>query len=691
MRIECLAFKVKGRWPYRNDKSGGSLRDDAIYQQPPPIRLRTPLVVALLALTALALAAVLATPGSAAAQDGGTTYVTVGDTTPCGPGAADPPANPAAVNTSGQFALFDVYWDNTNHPTSGKTLNANLCPPAVTNSRTGDELSGITETFTRAASNIDIGETLFHIPTGNEVSLATTTVTTTNDEGETYPTTFGADRYGFLGNAGDRVWIISAQDPRNPGFSTALLPDDFLEAGTVQFEIEAVRVPGKTVADRGVLYAFDNADRNNSTSKEVRWRSDAPGGLIAVPVGSNIKRYKHLHWAFTKPGIYQLQVRARATPTADYLGRKQIVTVTSEVRRYTFQVGELADLGVTVTPDNATPSTGSNVVITYTASNSGPDAAGVVKVKAPLPDGLTSNVSAATATGSYASATGEWTVGSLASGASATLAITATVDRGTAGDTITPTAYIRDTGNNPVLDVIASNNRATATLRPGAVANSNSQFRVVRSIAENVSIGAPAGAPVTAADDDGDSLTYTLSGRHSDRFTVDRQGQIATSECGVMDYEARAVYPLTLSVRDSKNSDGTADTAEDASIGVTIRVADTVDEAANAGAPTVDIVTDRTTLTVGEAVTLTAVPGRLPACSLNLGYFWQESRDNGQTWYLAAPFGSKTATIINRTPGGRLYRVYIPTASYPDGTPAPRSATGLRSQIQRITWEAASR
>ena len=649
-------------------------------------RLRVPLLALLALAAALGVATGLAPPDPSAAQESGTTYVTAGNTTPCGPGAADPPANPTAVINSGHFALFDIYWDNTDQATSGKTLNNNLCPPAVTNSRAGDEEEGITEAFTRAASDIDIGKTLFHIPTGNEVTFAATTVTTTNDEGETYPTTFGADEYGFLGNAGDRLWIVSAYDPRNPGFSTALLPDDFLATGTVQFKLEAIRVLGQTVAERGKVFAFDNSD-GYSTNSEVRWRSDAPGGLIDVPVGSNIRRYKHLHWAFTKPGIYSLQVRARATPKSAYTSE---LNVTSEVRRYIFQVGELADLGVTVTPDNATPAAGSNVVFTYTASNSGPAAAGAVKVKAPLPDGLT-YVSTTTATGSYASATGEWTVGSLASGATATLAITATVGSGAAGDTLTPTAYIRDTGDNPDLDVITGNNHGTATLRPGATANSNPWFQAVRTIAENAGIGAPAGAPVTAADADGDSLTYSLSGRHADRFTVDRQGQIATSECGVMDYEARAVYPLALSVRDSKNNAGAADTAEDANIGVTIRLTDTVDEAANAGAPSLDIVTDRTTLTVGEAVELTAVPSRLPACSLNLGYYWQESRDNGQTWYLAALIGSKTATITSRTPGARLYRVYIRTASYPDGTPAPRSVTGLRSQIQRITWEAASR
>ena len=652
-------------------------------------RLRVPLLAMLALAAALMVATGLATAMPSAAQ-GGDTYVTAGNTTPCGPGAADTPANPTAVINSGHFALFDVYWDNTNDATSGKTLNNNLCPPAVTNSRAGDEEEGITETFTRAASNIDIRETLFHIPTSTEVTFAATTVNGTDDEGNFYPTTFGADQYDFLGNAGDKLWIVSSHDEEhlNPGFSTALLPDDFLEEGNVQFEIEAVRVPGTTVADRGVAYAFDNADGNNNTSREVRWRSDAPHGLIDVPVGnSNTKRYKHLHWAFTKPGIYQIQVHARATPTADYLGRKQIVTVTSEVQLYTFQVGELADLGVTVTADNATPATGSNVVITYTAANSGPDAAGAVKVSARLPSGLT-YVSATTANGSYASATGEWTVGGLASGASATLAVTATVGSSAAGDTLTPTAYIRDTGDHPDLDALIGNNHATATLRPGAGANSNPQFRVVRSISENVDAGAPAGAPVAAADADGDSLSYTLSGIHSDSFTVDNQGQIAVSECGVMDYEARAVYPLTLSVRDNKNSAGVADTADDASVGVTVNLTDVVSEPTNPNAPRVTLQPAVTTMTAGEVLTLTAVLSGMPACGMTVDHYWSEQVGEDLNSLGSDHYSKRSAEFGSLSPGTRVYWIAIRNARDSVGRPIA-NFPDLGASL-RVTWVAAT-
>ncbi len=87
-----------------------------------------------------------------------------------------------------------------------------------------------------------------------------------------------------------------------------------------------------------------------------------------------------------------------------------------------------SDVAISKSVSNATPTLGSNVVFTVTATNNGPSNASSVKVNDLLPTGL-SFVSAAPSVGSYSNATGLWTVGSLANGASATLAITATVTR----------------------------------------------------------------------------------------------------------------------------------------------------------------------------------------------------------------------------------------------------------------------
>ena len=99
-----------------------------------------------------------------------------------------------------------------------------------------------------------------------------------------------------------------------------------------------------------------------------------------------------------------------------------------------------ADIAVMKTVDNPSPNVGNNVTFTVTAKNNGPlNATGVV-VTDPLPAGLTF-VSASASQGGYTSGSGVWSVGSLASGATATLQIVATLTQaGPHTNTATKTA-----------------------------------------------------------------------------------------------------------------------------------------------------------------------------------------------------------------------------------------------------------
>ena len=114
-----------------------------------------------------------------------------------------------------------------------------------------------------------------------------------------------------------------------------------------------------------------------------------------------------------------------------------------------------ADLTIAKTVDDATPALGSDVTFTVTVGNAGPDAAAGVSVADALPAGLT-YVSSTPSTGSYSNATGVWTIGSLANGATATLDITATV---TSASAITNTATVSSSTNDP-----AGPNSASATV-----------------------------------------------------------------------------------------------------------------------------------------------------------------------------------------------------------------------------------
>lgn len=122
-------------------------------------------------------------------------------------------------------------------------------------------------------------------------------------------------------------------------------------------------------------------------------------------------------------------------------------------------IGQGADLAVTKTVSHPNPAEGDTITYTISITNNGPSNATGVQVSDPLPGGLT-YVSSSATQGSYNSGTGVWTVGGLNVGNSASLTITAQVNTGTAGQTLTNTAVVSaDQG-----DQTPGNNTAQAAL-----------------------------------------------------------------------------------------------------------------------------------------------------------------------------------------------------------------------------------
>ena len=93
-----------------------------------------------------------------------------------------------------------------------------------------------------------------------------------------------------------------------------------------------------------------------------------------------------------------------------------------------------------------------------------------------------------------------------------------------------------------------------------------------RALAENTGVGQPVGAPVAALDQDGDALTYTLSGNDAASFDIDADtGQLRTKEGVTYDYESQPTYSVTA-------DDGNGG---EASIAVTIALTDEDEDEAN--------------------------------------------------------------------------------------------------------------
>ena len=110
----------------------------------------------------------------------------------------------------------------------------------------------------------------------------------------------------------------------------------------------------------------------------------------------------------------------------------------------------------------------------------------------------------------------------------------------------------------------------------GAQANAAPVFpadTTTRDVPENSPAGTNVGDPVTAMDDDGDTLTYTLEGTDAASFDIDSEsGQIQTKSGVTYDYETKEGYSVTV-----KADDGNGGTA---TIAVTINLLDVPETAA---------------------------------------------------------------------------------------------------------------
>ena len=115
--------------------------------------------------------------------------------------------------------------------------------------------------------------------------------------------------------------------------------------------------------------------------------------------------------------------------------------------------------------------------------------------------------------------------------------------------------------------------------RTNVAGNSPPDFGIdmtTRSFRENTPPNRNVGAPVTATDDDGGTLTYTLEGRDKDSFTiVETSGQIRTKSGVTYDYETKRTYFVTVKADDEM---GGTDI-----IAVTINLIDVVSEGGGGG------------------------------------------------------------------------------------------------------------
>ena len=182
-----------------------------------------------------------------------------------------------------------------------------------------------------------------------------------------------------------------------------------------------------------------------------------------------------------------------------------------------------------------------------------------------------------------------------------------------------------------------------------------------REVAENTVAGQNIGSPVAATDQDtGDTLTYTLGGTDASVFDIDSTGQLKTK--APLDYESKSSYTLTVSVRDSKDTEGTADTATDNSITVTVNVRDLAEDGT--------ITLSSRQPQVGTAFTATLTDPNI--ASPVATWAWEKS-DDKTTWTTISAATTYTYTPLTADVGSYLQV----TATYGDGQGVSKSAQAV--------------
>ena len=155
------------------------------------------------------------------------------------------------------------------------------------------------------------------------------------------------------------------------------------------------------------------------------------------------------------------------------------------------------------------------------------------------------------------------------------------------------------------------------------------------------------GAVMTATDQDGDTLSYTLEGTHSGKFTiVATSGQIRTKPGEKYDRETTASYSVT-----AKASDGYGGTDM---IAVTINVDNAVEVPVAPAAPTVWAPSESTT----SLDATWTVPGNTGRPDIS-GYKLRYRQGGGGAWTDHSHTGVGTSTTIASLATGRVYQVQV--------------------------------
>ena len=194
------------------------------------------------------------------------------------------------------------------------------------------------------------------------------------------------------------------------------------------------------------------------------------------------------------------------------------------------------------------------------------------------------------------------------------------------------------------------------------------------SIAENAGVGDDVGK-VAADDDDNDALYYSMSGTGASDFSLGQYNGTIDVAKG-LDYETTKSYTLTLSVKDKKASDDTADDVVDDTTTVTINVTDVNEPPVKLSAPTVSAnsTTPSTKIDVSwTALTTTQMSGKPAVDDYDVQYRLAGATD----WTDASFTGTTTSTTITGLTSGKTYEVQVRAGNHEGDGPWSDSSSAI--------------
>jgi len=187
-----------------------------------------------------------------------------------------------------------------------------------------------------------------------------------------------------------------------------------------------------TISNTGNVNAYVNTVTDNLPAGFAYVPGSASGLTTADPAIAGQQLTWNGSWVLAPGASTSLTYRATAAASAGVFDGTTTIGIscinppitTGSTTPVTVTV---ADLSLAATVSDAAPATGENITFTITVSNAGPSSGTGIQVKDTLPAGMT-YISNSPSKGSFNSATGIWTVGTLASGSNATLQLTVRVN-----------------------------------------------------------------------------------------------------------------------------------------------------------------------------------------------------------------------------------------------------------------------